>query len=164
MAESLLYITFKDTVSTNDAAGQKIAIDNIVAQLVAAAERIQADPKSVFSYLRQDQVATPVKPKEVVSEPVTTAIYVTARPVLTEEDMMNIVFKEIKRTHKSESIVRYLVQNSGTELTIEQLTAGASINRNDLSSWLAQTGSRIAAITKPSRGVYKFNPDKLTIT
>ena len=172
MAESSLYITFKDTVTNNDAASKRIAIDNIVAQLVAAAERIQANPESVYSYLRQDSTVKlePVNDAPLFKNPTELAKELfhapisTITPMLSEEDMLVIIFKELKRTAKSERIMKYLVQNSGTEITVDQLTAGASVTKNDLSSWMATTGTRIPTIVRPSRGVYKFDPNKLITT
>lgn len=165
MAESLYYIVFKDTSANNGPASLKIAADNIALQLQAAADRIQADPGAIYSYLRQDcQVERPkLAENENTVIPAEEPLPVF-NPVAGEEEMLQILFKDLRRTQKSEKILKCLIQNSGTELDVDQLTTATSIGRNDLSSWMAVTGSRIPAITRPSRGTYKFNPDKLNTT
>lgn len=193
MAESLLSITFEDTVSSSDPAIMSVAINNIRDQMIAAAERIQRDPEAIYAYItirsslkKPEVLPVPVISKEngisaakaILNQVVTNQQTITATsqpkhpapalvetiPALDEERMLDIVFKNLKRTQKSLSIVRYLVQNSGNELTVDELSAGASVPKNDLSSWLAVTGNKIPAITRPSRGIYKFNPDNLNIT
>ena len=168
--ESLLYITFKDTVAKRfDNGSYKIAIDNIVAQLIAAAESIKADPHRVYSYLRKDT--------SIDVEPALASLVAESEPLIAEseplinmspadnnEDLLNTIFENLKRTGKSEKILSYLVQNSGTELTVDQLAAGASLAKNEVSSWLAQTGLKVPAIVRVSRGTYKFNPDRLLQT
>jgi hypothetical protein len=156
----LLYITFKDTVTTNDLAGQRIAITNIAAQLLAAAERIKVQPDAINDYLRSDSLffpATLAKPEEIAG-----SIPFTPAPILAEEGLLDMLFKDIKRTQKTENILRYFLQNSGAELDVQQIAAGASITTNDLSAWLATVGKKIPAIINPSRGVYKFNPNQIT--
>lgn len=161
--ESLLYITFKDTVAKRfDNGSYKIAIDNIVAQLIAAAESIKADPHRVYSYLRKDT--------SIDVEPALASLVAESEPLINmspadnNEDLLNTIFENLKRTGKSEKILSYLVQNSGTELTVDQLAAGASLAKNEVSSWLAQTGLKVPAIVRVSRGTYKFNPDRLLQT
>lgn len=170
MAESLLYITFKDTVSDTSPASINLAMNNLRDQLIAAAERLKIDPSAIYSYLRKDSaVKQPAIPKleadlTDVNEKISEALESYSQPntlLITEEDILKHIFKDLKRTKKSESIIKYLVQNSGTELTVDQLTVGVGLTKNDLSSWMAITGARIPAIVRPSRGVYKFNPDKL---
>ena len=154
MANSILYITFKDTVSNNQV---DLAAKSIAQQLISAAELIKEDPSKIYLYLRQDAPVFTSKPKK--EEKVQEA---EELPVIsTSDDALDTIFRTLKRTSKSEKILKYLIDNAGTDMTIEQLMVGASINKNDLSSWLAQTGKKIPAITNPSRGVYKFNPDKL---
>jgi len=170
MAESILYITFKDTTSSNQAS-YNIVVNNLRGQLLAAAERVKDDSDAIYAYLRQDSVAKKFEQIQNESAALMLGECLLAPPqpvagpkvLFSEEEILNHIFKDLKRTRKSESIIRYLVQNSGAELTTDQLTAGAGLTKNDLSSWMAMTGQRIPAITRPSRGVYKFNPDKLII-
>jgi hypothetical protein len=163
MAESLLYITFKDTVGNLDNPAMKqIAIENIITQLKAAASRISADPQAIYAYLRQDTPTVTAALIELPEVPAIPAVSVPA-PILTEDEMMDMIFKDLKRTEKSQRIIKYLIQNSGQEISVDQLTSGASINKNDLSSWMAVIGCRVPAIVRVQRGCYKFNPDKLNI-
>ena len=167
MAEKLLYLTFKDTFNILNPGSRKAAAENIVAQLLAAAERVHKFPGDIWQYLRQDESAQAVLDDMVVKEAIAKidepAAAVIA-PILTEEQTLDIIFRDLKRTQKSVNIVKFLVQNSGAELTFDELAAGAGITKNDLSSWMAVTSPRIPAITRPSRGVYKFNPNNLNIT
>ena len=157
-----LYIKFEDTVH-DGSNNQKEAIDHIVLQLIAAAKAIEANRNAVYDYLRSDK-----------SVPITTAISLFNNPALLEkavsadidneiEGMLTSVFTKLKRTKKSERIVRHFINNSGHDISINELMEGCSMSKNDMASWLATTGKNIPAIVNPTRGVYKFNPDKLSI-
>ena len=157
MSQSLLYITFKDTCSEKNLEGQKIALNNVIAQLYAAVDRIKADPTSVYDYVRID---SPYSHKLV--EPKLTTPAKLIDETTANEEMLESVFVNLKRTHKSDKIIKYFIQNSGNEVDVDEIAAGASLSKADVNSWLGQTGKKVAAITNPARGVYKFNPDKLT--
>jgi hypothetical protein len=166
MAESLLYVIFKDTCN-GDAQSKEIAIENIAAQLQAAAERIAVDPSAIYSYLKQETSVSKDEPITVQVNPTpieAELVEVGIPPVLDESQIMDIVFKDLKRTQKSLSIIKYLIQNSGVDLTVDQIAIGASVTKLDLSSWLSMTGTKIPAIVRVSRGCYRFNPNNLKIT
>jgi len=161
----LLYITFKDTVANFSDNSKKIATENIAAQLLAAADRIRSDPNAIYSYLRQDSTVSINKTENLVVKELIDQLPVPEiAPILTEEEILNIIFKDLKRTEKSLKIVKFLVQNAGTELTADEVSEGTAITKNDLSSWFSMTGNRIPAITRPSRGCFKLNPNNLNIT
>jgi hypothetical protein len=175
MAESILYITFKDTVVDENSANIKIVVENLIAQLIAAAKRVEENPNNICDYLRKDTAIAndeqtnlmdarlvPILPVTQSAPPLETVSSVTSMPAATtENEMVDSVFTSLKRTHKSEAIVRYFVQNSGIPLSIDQISIGASIPKSSLSVWLTYMAKKIPSIINTSRGYYKFNPNLL---
>jgi hypothetical protein len=165
MSESILSITFKDTVDLSNPVSFNHAIAEIIEQLNSAAKLIAKDNSAVYDYLRVEgpYAKSNVAPKITIIKPeaATNTVEINNNHVTDEDEMLSNLFSNLKRTQKSESILKYFVQNSGADLTIEQISEGASLSKSDLASWLAQTATKIPAITKPARGIYKFNPDKL---
>ena len=170
MTTQTLSILFEDSISdsTNPAVVAASA-ENLARQILSAAEKIKADGKAVNHYIRITTPCPSFAPTEAMkpTETVTIAPTVEAPKipkVLTVDEtipLLEKVFADLKRTEKSVKIVSVFAANSGIDLSIDRLVRDTGLNKNDLSSWLAQTGKRIKAITNPSRGVYKFDPDKL---
>lgn len=71
------------------------------------------------------------------------------------------IFEDLKRTEKSVNIVTAFAKAGGTELTLDQIMKATKLDKNDICSWLNQTGKSVKAIVKTGRGLYKFDPDKL---
>jgi hypothetical protein len=160
MSQSSLYITFRDTCSDRNPAGQQIALDNIVAQLLAAADRIRADKAAIYDYIRLDSSLT-AKPEMAKPEMAKPEM---AKPVPADDvvqTMLTTIFSKLKRTQKSEAIVKYFIENSGSELSVEKICNGTGLSMRAVTNWICQTSNKVTAVTNPARGIYKFNPDKL---
>ena len=170
-----LSISFNDTVDTDGRLEVTLCANSLARQLLLAAEKVKSDPSAIYDYLtitgpcpkpdNSPKATTELIPKP---EPETTlpAIYKgTVRqddPIDSEASMLDkALSKLMKRTEKSKAILKVFVANSGADVSADTLSADSGYNKNDLSSWLAQVGIKIKAITKVSRGVYKFNPDNL---
>ena len=56
------------------------------------------------------------------------------------------------------SIITALAK-AGGEVTIDQLMKATKLNKNDVTSWLAQTGKKVKAVENTGRGKYQLNFD-----
>ena len=74
--------------------------------------------------------------------------------------VLDKIFENLKRTQKSVTILTAMAK-AGKELTMDDLIKITGLEKNDVSSWLNQTGKSIKAVTKVKRGVYKLDPDKV---
>jgi hypothetical protein len=166
MDDPILYITFKDTVSSSNDKGLGIVVENLRNQLLNVADKIKADPETIYHYIRQDLPILQIN----LSAPIIVSPSAGWPPpqetnntqINGEQTLIDQIFKDLKKTHKSEAIIKYMVQNSGIDLTVDQIAQGASITKQELTSWLSQTAKKIPAIENTSRGIYKFNPNQLT--
>lgn len=101
------------------------------------------------------------KPKKVeptpepAPEPPAAAAPVVA---LLPEATLAEIFKDLKRTEKSVTIMTFLVGEQGKDLTVEQIVNGTKLDKTQISSWLAITGKTIKGLENVKRGVYKFTP------
>ena len=163
MSKSSISITFQDTLSVEPTA---VEIDNVIAslsqQLIAAADKVRANPKAIHAYLAVTQpwvpetVKTDDAPVKSKTKPIVELE--TANPA----DLLVLrVFENLKHTEKSERIIRAFANNSGNDMSIAQLVNDTGLTKNDVSAWLNQTGKKVKSVTNPSRGIYNFDPDKL---
>lgn len=164
MARKLVYLTFGDTFDPDDESALDAAVLCVQQQFMAAAEKIKTDPTAINQYLRIDSgFDSPVKTSENSStQPSDTEpakALVSAPSVITEAEMLDKIFSQLKRTQKSQKIMSVFVQNPGTELSIEDLQNATGLLYPDLNSWLNSTGKIVGCISRPARGKYKFNPD-----
>ena len=81
-----------------------------------------------------------------------------APPAAGGNPVVDAIFKDLKRTKKSVAIVEFLASQAGNDLTVDQIVAGADLDKIQVSSWLAATMKSVPGLTKVSRGVYKFVP------
>jgi len=167
MPKSTIFITFQCSLaSIADAQAVSAAADNVREQLLAAAEQIKQSG-DVYKYIQatipfeqQDQPQTVIAP-----EPVITPAAITVPPVDDNtEALVQQMMKNLRRTNKSVKIIRAFANNSGTDVSIEQLTNETGLSRNEVQTWLNQTAKKITGIINPTKGIYKFDPDKLHLT
>lgn len=97
------------------------------------------------------------------AKPQKAVVTAKSAPAATTEDPVKIVidkiFENLKRTEKSVNIVTAFAK-AGKEMTLDELMKDTKLNKNDLCSWLNQTGKNVKAIMKTGRGLYKLDPDK----
>jgi hypothetical protein len=150
MSDAIIFVKFQNTLYENTVSSQQRAIGDIVEQLKAAVKRIENDSTAIYDYVRMEVYVPPGKsPVETI--PTSIAIIPTsgsipANPQSTENDIVESVFKSLKKTDKSLRIIKYFAQNSGLELNVDQISSGASISKSDLSVWFATTGKNVKAI------------------
>ena len=175
MSKSSLSISFIDTIEhPENKLEVTLCANSLAKQLIGAAEKIQADPSSIYDYItitgpcsKPDNspkaVATTILPTpEPTTLTIPPGIVRHDDPIDSEASMLDkALSKLLKRTEKSKAILKVFVTNSGADVSVDTLASESGYNKNDLSSWLVQVGTKIKATTKVSRGVYKFNPDKL---
>jgi hypothetical protein len=165
MADSIIYVSFKDTASDKNIDSQKLAVDSLSKQILAAAERIQQNKDAIYDYIRQDTVMLP--PGEASQAiPTSIPIFKTSSAPMpkmnVEQDMIEKAMKCFNvRTESTKKTVTYFVQNSGIQLKIQDIANAVGSPAGTLSVWLGGTGKQCKAITCVSRGVYLFNPDLL---
>ena len=142
-----------------------MAVENLRQQLIAAAEKVKQDPAVIYSYV---QIDTPYERDLVISEMPQVPALPTPQPVAVEPEnadpvanLVDRVFDNLKRTEKSVRIIGTFARNSGNDMSIEQLVNETGLSKNDVCAWLAQTGKKVKCVTNPSRGTYKFDPDKI---
>jgi hypothetical protein len=118
----------------------------------------------VVKAMSVDQYKTE-KAKAIIAEEaaqeksVVTAKSTPAPTVDLVKQVTDKIFENLKRTEKSVTIVTAFAK-AGKELTLDELMKATKLNKNDICSWLNQTGKNVKAIEKTGRGLYKFNPDK----
>lgn len=93
-------------------------------------------------------------PEPAPEPPVAPAPVVALLPEAT----LAAIFKDLKRTEKSVTIMTFLVNEQGKDLTVEQIVNGTKLDKTQISSWLAITGKTIKGLENVKRGVYKFTP------
>ena len=80
---------------------------------------------------------------------------------LPDDTILNSLFENIKKTEKSQVILKYLVDNRDTDITTSALVAGTKLDNNGVGSWLQTTGKLIKAISSPKRGYWRFDSSKV---
>ena len=73
------------------------------------------------------------------------------------------VFDKIKRTGKSINIINFFITNKDKDLEVPEILKGTKLSSSDFGSWVQGTGSSIKAVTKVSRGVYRFDSSKVKV-
>ena len=115
--------------------------------------------KSVAEYKSTKAKAIIAEEADQEKSVVTVKSTVVPTPDAAQE-LTDKIFEKLSRTKKSVTIISAFAK-AGKEMTLEELMKVTKLNKNDVSSWLNQTGKTVKAIVKLSRGLYKFDPDQV---
>lgn len=161
MPDSVIYVSFKDTVSTKNPDALKFVIANLASQIIDAAKRIEEDENAIYDYVRQDSALPVEQPK--------TEISITPKPqnkpepkANVEKEMVDLALTKFKRVRpETRRTLAYLSQNSGQQLSLSDIAQGSGRTVGSIEQWLRGPAKDCKAITSPAQGVYVFNPNKL---
>jgi len=97
----------------------------------------------------------PPQAKTEVAKPVDTAL---------KGKMEVTIFSKLRKTENSQKIVGYFLSNMDKEVSIDDIAAGTKLEKGIVTSWLAQTGKGLKAISSgEKRGHYIFDSSKVKV-
>jgi hypothetical protein len=174
-------LTFETELPRQDDEHVKLAHDSVKDAIVAYAKGVEAGTKDIMDDCsigaKRNTIRVNSSPSMAVIEnalthsTVATSAVVPATPstVLEEplsaedrEKYMVAVFKDLKRTEKSELIIGALLDTTDA-VSIKDLAEALQKNYNDIASWFNVTGKLIPAIVKTGKALYKFDRTKVQI-
>lgn len=122
---------------------------------------VKVGSSSVSQY--NEEKALAIQAEEAAQEKAAkTVVTVKSAPVAVTPvtEIIDKIFENLKRTGKSLTIVTAFAE-AGKEMGLEELMTATKLSKNDICSWLNQTGKSVKAIVKTARGIYKLDPDKV---